>query len=117
MKTMRWTHCVGLAAGAWLLLACTHFGNLTVPFAPMADAVVVAVALIIFATLALVLRLSWNGWATVLIGVWVAAASSIFHATEALVPLLLVGLIGFALCAALLMSESSRRHRQSGRRR
>lgn len=117
MNTMRWTHCVGLGAGVWLLLACTHFGNLTAPFAPMADAVVVAVALIMFATLGLLLHLDWNGWATVMIGAWVVAASAILQATHALVPLFLVGLVGLALCAALLTSEMSRRRRQSGRRR
>lgn len=117
MNTMRWTHCVGLGAGVWLLLACTHFENLAVPFAPMADAVAVAVALIIFATLGLVLHLGWNGWATVMIGAWVAAASSVFQATHALIPLFLVGLVGLALCAALLTSELSRWRRQSGRRR
>jgi len=113
MNMLRWTHCVALAAGAWLLLACAW---LTVPFVPMANATVVAVALVLFATLALVLRLKWSGWATLLIAAWVAAASPMLRATQALMPLLLVSSAGLVLCAGLLATALPRRRRRHGLR-
>src|SRR6185437_4223390 len=84
MTTMRRTHCVAMAAGAWLLLACTGLQEMTVPFTPVANAVVIAVALILFATFALVLRFDWSGWATLLIAAWVALALPMLRATQAL---------------------------------
>jgi hypothetical protein len=115
MTTLRWTYCVALAVGAWLLPACTGLRDLAVPFAPMADAVAVAVGLVVFATLALMLRLDWNGWATLLIAAWAAAASSMLRATQALLPLLLVSSVGLLLCAALLLSGLPRQRRRGGR--
>lgn len=115
MTTMRWAHCVVVAAGAWLLLASAGFPDLTVPFAPMAVAVVVAVALAIFATFAFMLRLDWSGWATLLIAAWAAAASSMLRSTQALMPLLLVSVVGLSLCAGLLISALPRRRRRSRR--
>lgn len=120
MKTMRWQHCVGVAAAAWLLLASALAGagrwGLSPPFGPMANAVVVATALVVFATLALVLRLDWNGWATLLIGAWAMAASSMLRATHAWTPVLLLGLIALALCGGRLMSAPPPWRRRDGHR-
>lgn len=112
MKTMRWTHCVGLAAATWLLLACTGFWDFKVGFAPMADAVIVAVALAVFATFALVLRLNWNGWATLLLAAWAAAAASILDATHALMPMLSTALVGLDLCTWRLVTARPPRRRR-----
>jgi len=116
MTTMRRTHCVAMAAGAWLLLACTGLQEMTVPFTPVANAVVIAVALILFATFALVLRFDWSGWATLLIAAWVALALPMLRATQALMPLLLVSIVGLGLCAGLFMSTLPRQRRRHGRR-
>ena len=119
MRTMRWQYCVGVAAAAWLLLgSALAFAGWAVsePFAPMVNAVVVAVALVIFATLSLVLRLDWNGWATLSIGAWALAAASMLRAMHAWLPVLLLGLITFALCGWVLMSTPSAWRRGDGRR-
>jgi hypothetical protein len=115
MKTMRGPHCVALAAGAWLL-AGTGLQGLTVPFSPMSNAVVIAVVLVLFATLALVLRFQWSGWATLLVAAWAASSSSMLGATQALMPLMLVSFAGLALCVGLLMIALPRQRRRQGRR-
>ena len=115
MKTIRWEHFVGLAAGAWLLLAAGGMGYSSVPFASIANAVVVAVGLVVFATLALVLHLNWNGWATLSIAAWALTASSMLHLAPGWMPLLLLGWVGLGLCTGLLLSApptSRRRDRQ-----
>lgn len=115
MKTMRWEHFVGLAVGAWLLLAADDMGYSSVPFASIANAVVVAVGLVVFATLALVLHLNWNGWATLSIGAWALAASSVLHLAQAWTPLLLLGWVALGLCSGVLLNApppSRRRDRQ-----
>lgn len=115
MKTMRRDHFIGLAAGAWLLLAAGGMGHSSVPSASIADAVVVAIGLIVFAALALVLHLEWNGWATLSIGAWALTASALLHLAPAWMPLLLLGWVALALCSGLLLSApppSRRRDRQ-----
>lgn len=111
MKTMSWEHFVGLAAGAWLLLATGGAGHSSVPFASIANAEVVAIGLVVFGTLALVLRLNWNGWATLSIAAWALAASSILHASHAWMPLLLLSLVALGLCKGFLMSALPPSHR------
>lgn len=115
MKTMRWTHCMAVVAGTWLLLTCAGLGNLAVPFAPMVSAMVAGAVLMIFATFALVLQLQWDGWATLLICAWAVAASSMLRATHALMPLLLIGGVALALCGALL-TDAARGRRYGSRR-
>lgn len=120
MKTMRWQHCVGLAAAAWLLLASGIMSagwlGFSMPFGTMVDAVVVAVALAVFATLALALRLSWDGWATLSIGAWALAASAMLRAAHAWMPVLLLGPIALCLCGGLLMSAPPSWRRRDGHR-
>lgn len=119
MVTMRWQQCVGMAAAAWLLLgsalASAGRWGLPVPFAPMANAIVVAAALIVFATLALALRLNWNGWATLSIGAWALATLSMLRATRGWVAVLLFGLVALALCGGLLTSAPPWRRRDGHR--
>ena len=104
MKTMRLEHFAGLAAGAWLLLAAGGVGYSSVPVAPIASAVVVAVGLVVFSTLALVLRLDWNNWATLAVGAWALSASSIVHMAHDWMALLLLGVVALGLCSGLLTS-------------
>jgi uncharacterized membrane protein YgaE (UPF0421/DUF939 family) len=115
MKPIRREHFLGLAAGASSLLAGSGVAYWSGSLASIANAVVVAVGLAVFATLALVLHLNWNGWATLSIGAWAFAAASILHATDAWMPVILLGLVAVGLCSALLMSTlppSRRRDRQ-----
>lgn len=116
MKTIRWEHFVALAAGAWLLLAVPGRGYPSVPFASVANAVVVAVGLVVFATFALVLHLNWNGWATLSIGAWALIASSMLHLSPAWMPLLLLGWAALGLCIGLLLSAPPRSRRRDRQR-
>lgn len=121
MKTMRWQqHCVGVATAAWLLIgsgvAFSDQWGLSVPFAPMANAMAVAVALVVFATFALVLHLNWNGRATLSITAWALAVSTMLRATHAWMPVLLLGLAALALCGALLLTAPPSTRRRDGHR-
>jgi len=120
MNTMRWQQWVGVAAAAWLLLAsglasAARLG-LSMSFGPMADAIVVAVGLVVFATLALVLRLNWSGWTTLSIGAWALAASAMLRAVHEWMPILLLGLMALVLCGGLLMSAPPPWRRRDGHR-
>jgi hypothetical protein len=82
------------------------------PFVPMANAVVVAAALVVFATLAVVLRLGWSGSATWLVGAWALAASALLRAAHAFMPVLLLGLVALAICGGLVRSTQGSRSRR-----
>jgi len=116
MNMKQWQHCVVLAGGTSLLLACCSLWEHWVPFAPMAHAVVVASALVAFATLALVLRLNWNGWATLSIVTWALTASSMLDAMHAWTAVPLLGLAALALCGGSLVATPPprRRHHDHG---
>jgi hypothetical protein len=114
MNMKRWQHRVVLAGGVSLLLASGSLRDGSVPFAPMANAVVVASVLVAFATLALVLRLNWNGWATLSIVTWALIASAMLSVTHAWTAVLLLGLSALALCVGSLAATPPRRRRPHG---
>jgi general stress protein CsbA len=70
--------------------------------------------LVAFATLALVLRLNWKGWATLSIVAWALIASAMLSLTHAWTAVLLLGLSALALCVGSLAATLPRRRKHRG---
>jgi hypothetical protein len=116
MDTMRWQHCAGLAAGAWLIASAWALDPLHPPPTLAAIAMVLGVAFIVFWVLAKVLQLRWRGRHTVLLAAWTLAATVALELARSAVPLILVGFGALALSAwvILIHKEQSRRRTRRG---
>jgi xanthine/uracil/vitamin C permease (AzgA family) len=115
MDTMRWQHCLGLAAGAWLMSSSWALNALRPPLAPAVNGIVTVAALIVFGVVQ-ILGLRARPRQALLLSAWAFLAILLLELTSGAVSLILVGFIALATAAWAILIEKEKRQRQRPRR-
>jgi hypothetical protein len=109
MGAILWVYRAVLVGTGWLAVSSLQLGSAR-PIASAASAIIVASALILFATFTVVLKLRWRGAHTGLLIAWaVLSLVDSLSAQAALTPIW-IGFTALALAACAMLARDTGRH-------